>query len=277
MRRMLLTIAGTKCPFGCTYCFADFREYQAPVTLETVEQNPTLLCDVDIVYPACDVDLFALPDPVGLLWRTARLGKSISVSTKAKLSRKMVGEVSAVAASLRDAACVLKVGVSFSTKYRVPQLEPHAVSYDVRLDNLRFLQAAGVPTCAVLKPIMASLPVAEYLEIVRDTSAHTSLFLLGDRYLDSATQSPDLTSLPGAELTNRRVHWAPGQPTWPVQVAADHVAAIKRGIVKIKKHYFDSDLQLMQALMGTRGGAQACARKRAVADVGTAAKCHLPT
>jgi|GEM_PF-6098805 len=32
MRRLLLTVRGGKCPFRCAYCFADFSQYQRPMT-----------------------------------------------------------------------------------------------------------------------------------------------------------------------------------------------------------------------------------------------------
>ena len=141
---------------------------------------------------------------------------------------------------------VLKVGVSFSTKRSIPQIEPGTAAYETRVQNLQGLRSAGLHCAAVLKPILADVPVDEYLEIVDDTSAFTDLYLLGDRYLES--EICDRTSPEGAQRTTRAVKWAVNQPIWPVEVAAAHVAAIQSAISGKGCRYFDSDDQLMNVL-----------------------------
>jgi DNA repair photolyase len=80
-RRLLLTIDQTPCPFGCTYCFAAFHGYERPKTMREVCENPSLLDSVDVVYPACDVDLFARSDALKILSQAIRWKRSISIST----------------------------------------------------------------------------------------------------------------------------------------------------------------------------------------------------
>ncbi len=246
MRRLLLTVAGTKCPFGCSYCFALFKDYAAPAALEVAENTPELLRNIDVLYPACDVDLFALPDALAILWRTARLGRSVSVSTKARLSRRVLRELPSIVGFLRERNCILKIGVSFSTKHRIPEIEPGTAAYNVRIENLRRLRDAGVSSAVVLKPILAELPVDEYVELVEDTSALCGVYLLGDRYLD-----PSVSDAAGATTVERRlrvVGWVQGRPTWPVEVATAHLSAIKRAIENKGLQFFESDLDLMKNL-----------------------------
>ena len=74
MRRLMLNSDARKCPFGCTYCFADFSQYRGPPTLENVESNPSLLRGVELIYPACDTDLFGVTGALAILERAGRLG-----------------------------------------------------------------------------------------------------------------------------------------------------------------------------------------------------------
>ena len=90
MRRILLTLPEARCPFGCQYCFAEFSQYERPISFTDIEHSPELLEGIDVVYPACDVDLFATNKPLEILRRAAALGPSISVSTKAALSDQLV-------------------------------------------------------------------------------------------------------------------------------------------------------------------------------------------
>jgi hypothetical protein len=80
-RRLFLTIDERTCPFRCVYCFAQFSGYDRVPSLHEAESGLVDFDQFDIIYPACDVDLFATSAPVDYLWRIAEHRKSISVST----------------------------------------------------------------------------------------------------------------------------------------------------------------------------------------------------
>lgn len=64
---MLTSRAIGSCPYGCSYCFKDFG---GPVmqVLEDLHAGSVELNNVEVLYPACDVDLFASPN-----WEAALL------------------------------------------------------------------------------------------------------------------------------------------------------------------------------------------------------------
>src|SRR5580704_15745307 len=114
MSRLLLTIDSQRCPFRCSYCFSRFSQFPGVASLETVEKTPELLRGIDVLYPACDVDLFARKDAVSVLERIAMLGCSISVSTKASLSETVVNQILRIHRQLHSVGSVLKTSISFS-------------------------------------------------------------------------------------------------------------------------------------------------------------------
>lgn len=252
MRRLLLTLQKKRCPFGCTYCFASFTQYDRPLTLEEVEEHPAVLKDVDVVYPSCDIDLFALKDPIGVLERVSRLERSVSVSTKAKLSEEVVLCLANVARSIEEMGHVLKIGVSFSTKLLIESIEPRTAPYRDRMENLRLLKTHGIWSCLVLKPILIDVPAEEYCEIVTDASLLTSSVLVGDEYLDADGEHRRASSAIEPRLSNRQVAWAARQPTWPVRMAEKHVHAIEACAEDLGMCCFASDLDLMESLIPRR-------------------------
>jgi hypothetical protein len=247
MRRMLLTLPDARCPFGCQYCFAEFSQYERPLDLDAVERSPDLLADVDVVYPACDVDLFATKTPLEILRRTAALGRSISVSTKAALSDRLVRGLADIARDIEERGEILKVGVSISTKHNCGRLEPRAATYALRIRNLRLLQAASIPSALVLKPVLRDVSLGEYCEIISDAEPFTRLVLVGDEYLDALEPR-----VPLAAVTRRRVPWAINQPIWPVTTDVERIASIKAFAERLGFCVFESDLELMAALAQIR-------------------------
>jgi hypothetical protein len=238
VRRLLLTLAGRHCPFGCSYCFAAFRAYSRPVTFESVERDRSQLEGIDVIYPACDVDLFAYSDAIEILERAALLGCSISVSTKAALTEERVERIASIATRMRAQGHVLKIGSSFSTKRGIHDTEPRTATYDSRMLTLQLLNQYRVTTSIVLKPVRVEIPAREYCEIVRDAERFTRLVLIGEEYLD-----PDASTNLIAET--RIVGWASGQPTWPVKGAADHLRGIADYARSLGLECFFSDLELM--------------------------------
>lgn len=250
MRRIFLTVRGKRCAFGCTYCFADFSQYNGTSSLEDVECGAVDMSGVDVVYPACDVDLFALTKRwAGIIERTAGLECSISISTKATLSEAQIVTLAEWASLLRRRGQILKIGISASTMSRCHALEPRAASWSQRLDNLRRLRDVGVPSCLVLKPLLSEISTDEYKGMISAGSAYTSAVILGDEYVDDAqaTRRASSADTNGA-LASREVNWLPEQPRWLVREAGDRLFDLARHAGECHVTPYFSDLDYMDAL-----------------------------
>lgn len=230
-RRLLLTVGRKRCPFRCRYCFADFSQYDRPPTIDDVEADPELLTGVDVVYPACDVELFALRGWRNVLARAASLQRHVSISTKASLSESDVRDVALVSAQLRDAGLLLKVGISFSTRDRIDVIEPRAPSYGARLATLRALHAHGVATALVLRPLLVDVPTDEYLGILGDARPMTRVLLTGPEHLDS-DMGHDRRAPLGGSVRRGSVRWAERVPVWETRFSQhiELVEAAARGL-----------------------------------------------
>jgi hypothetical protein len=230
LRRLLLQLDSQPCPFGCTYCFASFEQYERPDhTLADVEISPELLDGIDVIYPACDTEFFARADWRVVLERSALLGRSISISTKAGLSAPVVNAVAEVSQRLANAGRVLKIGVSVATKSLVAELEPRTPSYAARLKTAERLAAAGIPTALVLRPLLPEIPLAEYEEVMEDFGHVTPIVLVGDEWLGRDAR-PTISAISGEiRVARKAVNWLAEAPLWR-QRSIDGRVAHLRGI-----------------------------------------------
>lgn len=249
MQRILLSNSNTRCPYKCKYCFTRFEQYRKSLTFENIQKNPELIDGIDIIYPACDFDLFATKDPIITLWQMLELRKSISISTKAALSELIVEKIAEIGQALAEYGHILKIGISFSTKYNIPFWESRTSNYHLRLKNLELLSKFKVPFCVVLKPVLVEVSMNEYYEIVQDISNYNAPLLLGEEYLNFGNLDTLMSRRPLVKVKSRRVNWLCGNPEWPISKVQDHITHIKTHAESMNVKCFDSDLNLMEWLI----------------------------
>ena len=251
LARMLVTIDEQPCPYGCSYCFTKFSQYDRPMNLAMLESSSSLLDNIDVLYPACDVDLFARSDALTVLERVVALGRSISISTKAPLRQSVVSTIAGHAGQMAHTGKILKIGVSFATKYHVPDIEPRTPSYNMRLDALRSLGQEEIPCAAVVKPLLADIPDSEYEEILDDVGGITPYVLLGEEWLDSRPerQRSCIKEPREAIVSKQPVTWIGGKPDWPIRETPDRLDRLNKYAANLGLDVSESDIDLMGKLM----------------------------
>jgi hypothetical protein len=251
-RRLLLTLASEPCPFGCTYCFAEFSQYSPGPTLDELEADPRLLDGVQIIYPACDADLFVRRDAAEVLIRTAALRRSISISTKARVRRSHIELLQRLNRELGDFGQLLKVGVSFSNRSRVAEIEPRTPTYERRLETLSRLQHAGIPTIAVIRPLLADIDDGEYEALIADVAPFVLGVLMGDEYLDaqeSRRRVPSRIATGPTGVRSRSVNWLASPAVWPVRETLGRITRLSAYAASLGVAAYTSDLQIMDSLI----------------------------
>ncbi|HVF75294.1 MAG TPA: hypothetical protein VM938_09610 [Acidimicrobiales bacterium] len=201
---------------------------------------------MDIIYPACDTDLFGRADALPLLWGLTSLRRHISLSTKAALSRGTVHGLADVSRVLGAAGRAMKVAVSITTKASVSRLERRASSYEERIETLRLLNEAGLPTALNLRPLLTDVAAAEYLEVLEECRPYTVRLLLGDEYVDPAAPRPQV----GLEATDTfqisaRPGWVAVMEPWLRRASVDQSGRVAAAAERLEYRVFHSDLDLM--------------------------------
>lgn len=247
--RILVGTGSDSCPFGCSYCFARFTQYRKSDSFAALFTNFRDLPPADFLYPDCDGDLFASKSWFEVLGRLAGMPYSISLSTKDHLSTAQVEAALELQEHLRRRGKFLKIGVSFSTKNSVDDIEPKTPRYDLRLASLKQLAAFGIPTALVLRPLLPEVSTAEYREILVDAKEFTDYVLLGEEWLDSQDPRPLLGEARGlARIEPSRVRWLEGSPKWVKRGIQGRTAELSEIASMLGLKPFDSDLDLMASL-----------------------------
>lgn len=244
------------CPLGCVYCFADFKSYKTNSGLEDFELND--VDDFSIIYPSCDNE-FALDAAnrtlIQQLVSQTRKNVGVSISVKSLVGQKLISELKNTHDQLvTTGRGVLKCSVSVTTKHNVRLLEPKTASYDDRLECIRRIAAAGIPTSVNLKPMLPDISTEEYCEIIEDFRTYTDMYLLGGAYIDPTSDyGASVVERFGEFLTMRTVTWLPSRPTWPYYEDADQMKRVKAAIREVGATAFESDLEVMRAIAAKVG------------------------
>lgn len=250
LTRLLLSIDDQACPFGCTYCFAQFGQYIPPATLAEVEADPGQYSQIDIIYPACDSDLFARNDFEDILQRVGEFKKSVSISTKAQVGRRAIATLRSLQNSLRPHGAVVKIGISISTKHAASVIEPHTPGYEARLRSLSRLRDEGIPSALVLKPMLSDVPDTEYREILSDCVGLTNRVLVGDEWLDQGEKyrRPRIFEKKSS-VSQATVNWLPSHPQWSQRSMPGRISNLRKVAEELELKLFESDLHLMHDVL----------------------------
>lgn len=177
------------CEHGCTYCYARpthcYLGHSAGLDFETqlyAKPDAAALLEAELAKPGYEPSTIALgtnTDPYQPIER--QLGLTRQILEVLEAARHPVGIVTKSALVLRDADILsrmakdglVKVALSVTTLDRrlARSMEPRASTPGKRLEALRELNAAGVPTAVMVAPIIPALNDHEIEGILEAASA----------------------------------------------------------------------------------------------------------
>lgn len=204
-----------------------------------------------VLYPTCDSEF---GQDVLMQARLKQLVSKedkpllVSISTRARLSGKLLSNLADWNAALIERGRgFLKVSLSFSARDSLPLVEPRASTYRQRLQTLKSLVDARIPTSVNLKPILPGIPASEYEAIITETRTICDVFLLGGLYVDPHTPYGQGMLDTFASISNMRaVNWLSDRPVWPYLEDKKLINHLRKFIETIGGCVFEDDLSVMK-------------------------------
>jgi DNA repair photolyase len=188
-KRVLATVGEKKCPLGCIYCFVenpdypDFPRIDTPQAQDIIEKTAK---EVDVIQPACDVELLLLPNALQILEELSKYGKSISFATKANVNERTAELLAGIHNKLVKVNAILQIAVSLTRLVHWQDVERFTVSPELRIKSLKTLYGYGIPTTVAIKPLLPFVPSNEICDIVSMTQKYCHGYLTGPTYLTPA-------------------------------------------------------------------------------------------
>lgn len=214
--------------------------------------NSASMASYDVIYPSCDSELLLDTELQKEILDSLKENTIISISTKAKVSKNLLSNIIIIDRRLKEINGHVKLSVSVSNKYRINELEPMASSYSERIESLKIISSNNIACSLNIKPIIPSIPLSEYIEIVDDFAPYTERYLLGGLYMEKNSNIKE--SLINSEHLNpyfREVNWLPNNPKWLYYEDIEKTYAIKKYIESIERLWFDSDIDLINSILKT--------------------------
>lgn len=177
-----------RCNGNCAYCIRNTNNFQT-LDLFSTRQNVALRNGLNIVYPSIDSEFFDNPNALLQLENMAKCSVGCKIlfnlSTKSKIDKETLKKLAQINAEMIDKEKgFVKVGVTFTTKYRINEFEPKSSSYSERLNTLDELACCGIPTSISIRPVLPFIRAEEYADIIDETSEFTDMYHLGSLYVE---------------------------------------------------------------------------------------------
>lgn len=239
-----------KCPSGCLYCFAEMESYQL-IKSKVEVFNSESLDSCDIIYPSCDSEFILDLKLQKEILNNITNKTVVSVSTKSSISDRVLKNLISINNKLKASGGFLKVSVSISTKSMVDIIEPRTSSYLERLETIKLLSSNKIFCSINLKPILPTITLLEYMEIVDDSSKFVDDYLIGGLYVDQSCINEKLVSDAVAEPSEyRKVNWLPMNTEWLYFEDKNKTDALKKYITGVGKNWYDSDTEFLESICG---------------------------
>jgi DNA repair photolyase len=187
------------CEHGCTYCYARpthaYLGLSPGLDFETrlyAKSNAAALLEAELAAPGYRPKTIALgtnTDPYQPIERQHEITRNVlgvlerarhpvGIVTKSALVMRDIDILSRMA---RDGLAKVAISVTTLDRRLARAMEPRAATPERRLDTIRALAAAGIPTAVMVAPIIPSLTDSEteaILEAARDAGAREAGYVL---------------------------------------------------------------------------------------------------
>ena len=240
--------ATTPCKAGCKYCFSKWNGVYAEQPQLSIEH----ICDgAAIIYPCCDGEFF---DQLDIIDATKSIMEKmekvyVSISTKCAVTDSQLMSIIDLNNFLKnEGKGFVKFSVSISNKSRLSEIEPRTASYEERIDIVRRLVSAGIPSSLTLKPILPFIPDSEYFEILEDFSAVVNRVTVGGLYVCPNTPFYKQYIKDRYSLEKRQVNWLEEKPSWDYVSDLAKITRIKQRATELGMQAYDCDADLVTAL-----------------------------
>lgn len=241
------------CNNNCLYCFAKWGKYKQPLW-KGIREDKNI--GGRIIYPCCDGEFFQQDIDLRHIIKDAQTENCyISISTKNLISEEQILELVKVNEYLTNHNVgFVKIGIPFTTKYRIEEIECNTASYEERVDMAKKLITYGFKVCVIFKPILPFISIDEYKEIVKDLS-FVNKFLLGDLYVDKKSIFYRDYISKELEIKERKVGWLKENLIWDVIEQKEKKSQLVDYINKLGGKVYHSDVEVIESyIQGNRNG-----------------------
>lgn len=244
---------GGVCTHGCEYCFVGaggykiINELSVDKIVSSVAKFPPEVKRIEL---GLDKDpMLDQPKALELISRLSLLGKDLSFATKANLTNETVKKLAEISKEMTSRGNYLFTKVSLFGFETAKKYEPHAPSPEERVEVIRRLHDAGLPTIIYIKPILPDLTDEEIERVFQETEDHCYAYIAGYLIYDEKL-AKKLNIEPSKE--KMKMEWDPSQREWNVYrdprikelVKRENVFSVSREAIEYVKNHFQFRLKL---------------------------------
>ncbi len=219
---------GGTCPIECAFCYTyspEFVGFPAQGPQKVFEGLEAIANRFDLVQLGCDTEIFThQPMAVELVRQLSKLRRDISFATRMALSERTIDELASIGKEMaeglrywiRGTQRNLVAFISMSGLEAAAVLEPKAPSPERRIETIRRLYEAGIPTFVYVKPLIPLVSDDELERLFRRTEGHCSGWVVGKMYFDEAIGQR--MNVPLSSVGHEKIRGSPDRREWEVCV-----------------------------------------------------------
>lgn len=188
-RAMISYDLGEACKYDCLYCYnQENPEVDRFESLDEIIKKLKSKSDYfDIISAGCEQELFLYPKgALEYVDAVSKLGKVVSIVTKAPLSRKTIKKLNLIDKELKKKGNYLAMEVSFISGKERPEIENKTPTVERRIKNMVDLKNVGIYTVPFIRPILPDeiVSVEEIYPFIDKTKDLVDVYALGDFYFN---------------------------------------------------------------------------------------------